>query len=109
MTLHELRERDRAAQHDHDLTHNPVVAHWNAAACATGLGCFMALARGAVVAIMQPRGLRLSAFLGVSRAAAPFYVVPFVLGTQLDCYWSQWESRGLGHRSSYSSDASDLG
>jgi len=74
----------------YQLQNNPVQAHWYAGGCATVLGCALAAVRGLSVAVTQQKGLRMAAFIGVSRAAAPLYIIPFVLGSQLDCYEATW-------------------
>lgn len=82
--------RSLFAFHAHHLETSPVLAHWEAGGIATVMGCCLAAVRGMFVATTQPAGHRLTAFLSVSRAAAPLYIIPFVLGSQLDCYEASW-------------------
>ena len=102
--------RSLFAFHLYQLQHNPVQAHWNAGGCATVLGCVLAAVRGFSVAVTQPAGHRVAAFIGVSRAAAPLYIIPFVLGSQLDCYEATW-ARERQQRSTVwaGTSAADLG
>ena len=104
----EDRLREALAVHDYNLTHDPARAHWNAALAGTAVGLLMSGARGAVTALMQPSPLRWQCFFLVSRGVAPLYVIPFVLGTQLDCYQTCWERRGVA-RPPMSHVASELG
>ena len=96
------------AFHAYQLENNPVAAHWAAAGVSTAIGCFMATVRGLCVAVMQPPGARLQTWAGVTRSVAPLYIIPFVLGSQLDCYEASWERQGR-ERSSWSGAAADLG
>jgi hypothetical protein len=116
------RVRMAFAEHSHNLTHNPVRAHWDAAMASTTLGVVMAMARGTVVALMSPPPQRLHTFLRVSNSVAPLYCIPFTLGVcsglmrphklfgiilptdcrfscfsqgQYDCYTAARERRGL--------------
>ena len=96
------------ALHADCLEHSPVLAHWTAAGISTALGCVLAAARGTFVAAMQPAGMRVKTFAAVSRGVAPLYIIPFVLGSQVDCYEASWERRGHA-RGSWSGAAADLG
>ena len=80
--------------HKYNLQHNPVQAHWDAATASTIFGMAMAVARGAVVASMNSPAQRLHSFLMVTRGTAPLYIIPFVLGSQLDCYQATWAAAG---------------
>ena len=100
--------RSMFALHAHHLDRSPVLAHWTAAGIATSIGCTLAAARGAFVALTQPAGARFKTFAMVSRSAAPLYVIPFVLGSQLDCYEARWEREGH-KKSEWSGAAADLG
>lgn len=98
------------ALHAHYLEHSPVVAHWTAAGVSTCLGCVLAAGRGLFVAATVERAVRWTTFASVSRSVAPLYIIPFVLGSQLDCYEASW--RIAGHKrdtSSWSGAAADLG
>ena len=102
------RVQDAFAQHSHNLRYNPVLAHYEAAAASTAFGCVMAVARGAFVSLTQPPGQRLLAFRLATKAVAPLYIIPFVLGGQFDCYRFQW-SRRSGYEPTTSHEASHLG
>ena len=97
------------ALHAEALEHQPVLAHWTAAGFATLFGCVLAAGRGAFVAVTQPAGLRWAAFANVSRSVAPLYIIPFVLGSQLDCYEQTWARRGHQSTGTWSGAAADLG
>ena len=126
--------RSMFALHAYNLQHSPALAHWTAAGVSTALGCVLAAGRGAFVALTQPpvrvrrqkcsslhallsaecnpfsfsQGLRWSAFISVSRSAAPLYIIPFVLGSQVDCFEASWERQGHKPRE-WSGAAADLG
>ena len=104
-----LSLRSAFALHAANLEHSPVLAHWTAAGVATIFGCFLAAGRGVFVAATQPSGLRWASFAQVSRSVAPLYVIPFVLGSQLDCYEATWERQGRQRTGSWSGAAADLG
>eukprot|EP00965_Chrysotila_dentata_P222412 6192954-Pleurochrysis_carterae.AAC.2 len=92
------------------LLSHPVFAHWSAAAAATLFGCVLAAGRGAVFAATCAPAERAAGFAFATRGAAPLYVVPFVLGSQLDCYETQWELARRGtRRTDLSHSAVDLG
>ena len=97
------------ALHAHYLETQPAFAHWVSAGVSTALGCVLAAGRGAFVAATQPAGLRLSTFVVVSRSVAPLYIIPFVLGGQLDCYETTWEREGRAREGSWSGAAAELG
>ena len=80
----EVRERVRMgfAEHNFNLSHDPVRAHWDAAAVSTALGLTMAVLRGAVVAGMSPPAHRWAVFASVARSTAPLYCIPFTLGVR---------------------------
>ena len=86
----QFRENDQLralfALHAEHLETSPVLAHWTAAGFSTILGFTLASCRGLFVAGMQPAGTRLQTFGRTTRAVAPLYIIPFVLGGQLDCY-----------------------
>ena len=86
--------RSLFALHAHHLETSPVMAHWTAAGVSTMIGCTLASVRGIFVASTQPHGVRLETFLRVSRGVAPLYIIPFVLGSQLDCYEVSWAREG---------------
>mmetsp|Transcript_34896 Transcript_34896/g.73387 ORF Transcript_34896/g.73387 Transcript_34896/m.73387 type:complete len:121 (-) Transcript_34896:620-982(-) len=96
--------------HAYNLQTDPVFAHWSAAAAATLFGCVLAAGRGAVFAATCAPAERAAGFAFATRGAAPLYVVPFVLGSQLDCYETQWELARRGtRRTDLSHSAVDLG
>ena len=100
------------ATHSQNLRYAPVQAHWEAAAVMGSLGGLMALARGAVVAMMEPGppAKRLLTFAIATRAIAPLYIIPFVLGSQLDCYQAIASLRSAEYRPpAMSHDAAHLG
>lgn len=105
----EHRVRLAFAQHSHNLKHAPVLAHYEAAMVSTLVGCAFAVARGIVVASMQPPGQRLKVLPLATRGIAPLYIVPFVLGSQLDCYMASWERDDPTYTPTISGDASHLG
>lgn len=100
---------DAFAKHSHNLRYNPVLAHYEAAAVSTAVGCVLAVARGAFVSITQPPGQRLLGFRIATKAVAPLYIIPFVLGSQLDCYRWQWARQNRFYVPPTSHDASHLG
>ena len=97
------------ALHAWNLEHSPVMAHWTAAGLATSLGCVLAAGRGAFVAFLHPPGNRLTTFIRASRSIAPLYIIPFVLGAQLDCYEASWERQGRKRTGEWSGAAASLG
>jgi hypothetical protein len=99
-----------ASWHSCNLDADPVYAHWSAAAAAVCAGVAMAMARGAVAAAMLPRAEQLPVFAAVTRGAAPLYCVPFVLGTQLDCWETSARRRGERRRAlEHTHSSVDLG
>ena len=105
-TLKELAEA-----HSWNIDHRPVYARWSIAAFAVGVGCAFGAARGLVNAALNPPGQRLAAFILTARGVTPLYVIPFVLGTQYDCYLTEQSRKGRPIRShaSYSTGAAELG
>lgn len=103
--------REAAECHSRNLDERPVYAHYSVAALALGLGLVMGSARGAVFAISCPPGDRLRGFLFATRSTVPLYAIPFVIGTQLDCFEATMRRRGRGRPSvsDFSSGAADLG
>lgn len=112
LTRPTMQERIRTLfeVHDQMLTHNPVQAHWNAAAVATAGGALLSVCRGAAAALTNPAGQRLRVFAFVTQGVAPLYIIPFVLGSQVDCYETVWE-RQHGRRKPIAElgGAADLG
>ena len=105
MTLREMMEA-----HSWNIDHRPVYARWSSAAAAVAFGCTLGAARGLVNAILNPPAQRLQAFLFTARGVTPLYVIPFVLGTQFDCYTTELSRRGQPIRShDCSSGPADLG
>ena len=94
--------------HMHNIRNDPVRAHWDAAFVSTFIGGTLAVARGAVAAILQPRGLRLSTFSAVTQSCLPLYIIPFALGAQWDTY-AATSTTSDETASTYSSDADVLG
>jgi len=86
------------AEHDYLLTHDPARAHWNAAVVAMSFGSLLSIARGSVAAFTNPPGQRWAIFIFVTRGVAPLYIVPFVMGTQWDCYQAAWAKRSPNAR-----------
>ena len=97
------------AQHSHNLRYNPVLAHYEAAVASTAVGCVLAVARGAFVSLTQPPGQRLLGFRLATQAVAPLYIIPFVLGSQFDCYRFQWSQKNGYYEPPVSHEASHLG
>mmetsp|Transcript_4901 Transcript_4901/g.14517 ORF Transcript_4901/g.14517 Transcript_4901/m.14517 type:complete len:141 (+) Transcript_4901:226-648(+) len=100
--------------HSYNLDHDQVFAHYSSAAAAVLLGCLFGAARGATAALLASKGSRLQGFILAARGVTPFYVCPFVIGTQVDCYSTTRERaekrRGLRRPafSTYGSSAADL-
>lgn len=88
------------AIHEDDLKYNPTRAHWNAALVSTGLGVLLATLRGGFVALTTPAGARAITFVKVSQGIIPLYVIPFVLGSQWDCYAASWRHNDTAKHSS---------
>ena len=78
--------REMCEWHSRNLDHNPVLAHWSSAVFAVCCGCGFGCLRGLVVAATLPPQQRWRGFTFAVRGATPLYVIPFVAGTQLDCY-----------------------
>ena len=72
--------RQLAEWHSYNLDIDPVYAHWSSTGFAIVVGISLSAARGAVAAGMVPPHERLATFAFMTRACAPLYVVPFVLG-----------------------------
>ena len=107
------QERVQQAFADHSklLETNPVRAHWNSAAVSASFGMAMSVARGGVAAMTNPPGQRLFAFLFVTRAVAPLYIIPFVIGSQVDDYEASWAKQNRSARAKRADmgGAADLG
>ena len=71
---------------DYNLDHDPWYAHWSSAALSVATGICLGMARGAVFAATCPPTQRLRGFMLASGAASPLYIVPFVIGSQWDCW-----------------------
>lgn len=92
------------AIHEDNLKYHPTRAHWNAALVSTGLGVFLAGARGGFAALTTPAGSRAITFIKVTYAVIPLYVIPFVLGSQWDCYAASWRHNDTAKRHSSGAD-----
>lgn len=76
--------RELAEWHSYNIDHHPIYAYWSNAAFYTAVGLALASGRGALIAAGASPSEKLQAFVQATRLVAPLYVIPFVLGGQLD-------------------------
>ena len=79
--------------HDMDLLHRPSLACVKSASIWGAIGCSFSVARGIAIAGIDPSIRYPLPFIRTIVAICPVYIVPFVLGSQVDCISAAIERR----------------
>uniref|UniRef100_A0A6U4G5L2 Uncharacterized protein n=1 Tax=Phaeomonas parva TaxID=124430 RepID=A0A6U4G5L2_9STRA len=85
-TLQQIIER-----HGWDCEFRPARAHVNAACASLIFGLGLGVGRGTVFAMTVPGPQRLRGFFFAAKSTAPLYCIPFLLGSQYDCWRTRVE------------------